>query len=1284
MSYVQHFLAYLFTVTLFFHAGLQSGAALAAPSTPTTDFTVNNDGTATHMTTGLTWKRCAEGQSWSGSTCTGTAQTYTWAAATALTGTFGGKSDWRLPTIAELVTIVERDITNPSINPTVFPSTSAYYFWSGTTYAGSSDNARFVDFGSGNNFYYDKTSSFPVRLVRGGQLLNSSGLYTPTPDFSDLGNGIVTHNKTSLTWKRCAEGQTWDGVTCTGTTATYTWMDAIALAQSYAGYSDWRLPTQNELLTLAEWSATPAINPTIFPNTSTKTYFWSGSSYIGKLGFAWMVNFTDGSDYYANGRTNSFQIRLVRGGYLSPLSGLSISCPSTINSGAGGSCSATASYSDASSKLVSANWSSSNPTVLSVNNGGGLVAITQGADTSVTISASYTENGVTRTAIAPITVKAAATSLTPMVAAGDRFALALRTDGSVVSWGRNDYGQLGNGQAALRTSPAKIAGIDHVISVVAGNGSTLVLRDDGSVWGWGGNGNGELGDGTTQNKSHPVAVKGITGVVKALASTSSHVLAVTADGGVWAWGYGGKSQLGNVSIGDSSTAIKLSGLPSTQTVAAGQWHSLALAADGSVWSWGDNSKGQLGDGGITTARVVPARIAALLDIVAISSKANNNLALDKSGQVWSWGYGGAGALGSGSNGNRTTPAIVSGLPKIVSIVAGNLVSAAIAEDGSVWMWGDNNFGQFGDNQYGYQPSPIKMAALKGYSGISVGDMHAVGYNPGGILQAWGVNSYGQLGVSDVSDRPSPVAVTGVPQFKQISAGGSHTVAVTGDGSVWAWGSNGGGELADGTVAVNNIPGAVQGLGKIAAVAVGAFHSLALAKDGSVWAWGGNANGALGNDTLRNSALPQRIAGLTNVTAVSAGQDYSLGLDANGTVWSWGYAGAGRLGNGITSGNYPKPQPLTSFPGAIRISAGSEHALALRSDGSVWAWGLNNFGQVGDGTTTDRSTPTRVADLSNIFAVAAGGFHSLALDRSGNVWAWGNNCCGQLGDVSSPNSTVPVRIADLVNVVAIAAGLKVSYAITTDGRVWAWGYNGEGELGAGTISAYTPHASPITDIANFQGISGGSGSAVALRTDGTVWAWGRNFEGQIGDATFAQRNTPALTLDTTGDRALDLDPATPNVIPQAKLPPFLIRAFRSGDLSQLTLSIEIKPGSFGTDGIATFQGFSAACSPCDVYVAATLPANAVFMKTTFPDGKIFMENEGRNWVDWLPEWLGNGAFPVFIRGFQFSTGEALKLKVLGNTDTNAIPFGTEILAGYGSSGQEMLAAKRHSTIFTKAK
>ncbi|MDP2903568.1 MAG: DUF1566 domain-containing protein [Methylovulum sp.] len=291
---------------------LFTSTAFATPTTPTSDFIDNNDGTVTHKTTGLTWMRCVLGQTWTGSTCTGTAQTYSYAKAKALTASFAGYSDWRLPNIAELQTIVERENISPAINTSVFPSTPTKPFWSSSPYVGYPDYAWNVVFNSGNVGYgYGRSSSLPVRLVRASQSLGI-GLSTPTTDFTDNNDGSVTHKRTGLVWQRCSVGQTWTGSTCSGGANNYTYNAAQQVTSSLAGYSDWRVPTANELASIVSYDkkTTPVINIAVFPNTPPNA-FWSSSPDVGSANLAWDVYFDDG--YVGNSnRSVSLPVRLVR------------------------------------------------------------------------------------------------------------------------------------------------------------------------------------------------------------------------------------------------------------------------------------------------------------------------------------------------------------------------------------------------------------------------------------------------------------------------------------------------------------------------------------------------------------------------------------------------------------------------------------------------------------------------------------------------------------------------------------------------------------------------------------------------------------------------------------------------------------------------------------------------------------------------------------------------------------------------------------------------------------
>ena len=295
-----------------------AGDAMAAKT-----YTVNEDGTVTDPTTGLIWMRCALGQVWDGMTCTGTASTYTFSRANVLKTTYANQSDWRVPNIRELQTIVDRSVFNPAINSVAFPGTSPSYFWSASVDAGYSGKARDVNFYSGSAVRYDgfKSNTNQVRLVRAGQSFNLLNVSRPTSDYVDHANGTVTHTPTGLMWQRCAFGQTLSPAgRCTGTAGTYTWDQAQQLSSSLAGHTDWRLPTEDELISLVDYNAAASstiLNAQVFPDTPLgsngySSDFWSASADAGYLDYAWLVNFGGGFPRDRDPKSNALQVRLVR------------------------------------------------------------------------------------------------------------------------------------------------------------------------------------------------------------------------------------------------------------------------------------------------------------------------------------------------------------------------------------------------------------------------------------------------------------------------------------------------------------------------------------------------------------------------------------------------------------------------------------------------------------------------------------------------------------------------------------------------------------------------------------------------------------------------------------------------------------------------------------------------------------------------------------------------------------------------------------------------------------
>ncbi len=432
---------------------------------PTSTLQANADGTVTDQKTGLIWMRCSMGQTWNGSTCTGTASTYTFDLADALTGTttFAGQSDWRLPNIRELQTIVHRSAYSPAIDKAAFPNTPNANFFAASPYAPDTSFVWFVSFLDGYASYDHRHANSAVRLVRGGASSGSLiGITRPTSDYVDHGNGTITHTPTNLMWKRCAEGQTWTGSTCSGTASSMTAGQLPLFGNSFAGQTDWRVPTEDELLSLVDYSKSlaPTLNSSAFPATPG-TDFWSSSPNVNSSGYVWSVSFSVGHADMGNDPTSSFAVRLVRGGQsvvMAPVCTLT-AVPAVISAGA--SATLTASCTPAAASYT---WT------------GGTCAGTSVATCTVTPTSTttYSVTGVNASGTsqaASATVSVAAANPTTYTVPG-----TLGNDVFVLTAGNSYYG--GGGNDTFIISPNTLRG-DVTAKIVDSEGDNLIQLVDG-------------------------------------------------------------------------------------------------------------------------------------------------------------------------------------------------------------------------------------------------------------------------------------------------------------------------------------------------------------------------------------------------------------------------------------------------------------------------------------------------------------------------------------------------------------------------------------------------------------------------------------------------------------------------------------------------------------------------------------------------------------------------------------------------------------------------------------
>jgi RHS repeat-associated protein len=386
------------------------------------------------------------------------------------------------------------------------------------------------------------------------------------------------------------------------------------------------------------------------------------------------------------------------------------------------------------------------------------------------------------------------------------------------------------------------------------------------------------------------------------------------------------------------------------SVAGGWYHSLAVKSDGSVSAMGYNGLGQLGNGTVTSSSTtVP--VSGLSGVTAVAGGAYNSVALRSDGTVWTWGWNAVGQLGNGTTADSSVPVPVKDLTGVVAIAAGGSHNLALRNDGTVWAWGINDNGQLGDGTVSMRTVPVLVAGLSGVVGISGGYSHSVAVKADGTVWSWGYNGFGQLGDNTTTERHSPVQAQGLTGVASVAAGWYHTVALKGDGSVRAWGYNAQGQLGNGTTTNAVVPPAGAVLTGIRAISAGAYSSMAVvAADSSVKGWGRNVNGQLGNGTAVDTSTPVLSSTLTGIKGMSA-----------------------------TMGS---------------------HGLALRSDGTVASWGYNPYGALGDGSTSDRTTPVTVSSYNRgttkratygydgsglrVSKTVSGGIKRFAWDRSGGL------------------------------------------------------------------------------------------------------------------------------------------------------------------------------------------------------------------------------------------------------------------------------------------------------------
>jgi alpha-tubulin suppressor-like RCC1 family protein len=689
-------------------------------------------------------------------------------------------------------------------------------------------------------------------------------------------------------------------------------------------------------------------------------------------------------------------------------------------------------------------------------------------------------------------------------------------------------------------------------AITAGDSTTCALNSDGNAYCWGSNYFGALGNGTTTNDSRsPVAVTMPNGVkFKAIGAGVMHSCALTTTGTVYCWGYNSKGKLGNGTTTDSNIPVAVTmpaGVATFTAISVGQSHNCALATTGAAYCWGNNRYAQLGDN-TDTARYIPTAVTMPngVKFTAIAAGWAHTCALTSTGVAYCWGRTDSGESGTGaSTGFNMTPTAAT-MPNGVafkSIDAFGSHTCALTTTGTVYCWGLNSNGQIGDGSTTNRLVPTAVTIPGGLTvtAITAGDLTCAITSTG--TYCWGKNDKGQLGNGTTTNSTTPVAVT-MPTdvtFTAIDAAGwgSYVCAINSAGAAYCWGWNGNGQLGMNNYADRNVPTLVGSDSvpptptQTRTVTSTPTRTSTATQTATVTQTPTRTQTptVTQTPTKTSTATPTSTSTATpepgrwgNFTAITTGYLVTCALNSAGNAYCWGFISGG-LGDGTkTYSNIPVAvaMPAGVTFKSIGAATGGAHICALTTTGTVYCWGANSSGQLGNGTNTDSNIPVAVTMPTDVTftSISVGAYHTCGITTTGTAYCWGASGTFQLGDNPSinRNSNIPVAVVMPAGVkfTAIAAGLNHTCALSTTGAAYCWGGGYNGELGNG-IGGTSKIATAVTMPANvtFTSIDVSNYHTCAISTAGSAYCWAKNDGGQLGDGSTTDRLVPVAVTMPSG-------------------------------------------------------------------------------------------------------------------------------------------------------------------------
>ena len=689
---------------------------------------------------------------------------------------------------------------------------------------------------------------------------------------------------------------------------------------------------------------------------------------------------------------------------------------------------------------------------------------------------------------------------------------------ALFTWGAGSSGAGGRGNTSTVSVPMQVGVQTDWSSVDMGNVNGAAIKLNGTLWTWGDNTDGELGQGDTTDRSCPVQVGSDSDWAEV--SISSHTLAVKTDGTLWSWGMGLNGKLGHGNTTSLSSPVKVGSLTDWSKVSVNLQSSAMLKTDGTIWSMGRNDEGALGVGD-TTARSSPTQVGIATDWASVVVLNREIAAINTSGELWISGLNSSGQLGLGDTTDRSNLTQVGSLTTWNKIAGGYSLFHATQTDGTLWAWGKGNSGGSGQGDTVNRSSPTQIGSLTDWDfpGANYGRT-GVAIKTDGSAWAWGDDTIsGQLGTNTTTDISSPVQIGGATDWQDIdnfsdNSAGIRKINNNAGYALWTWGIGGSGRSGHGNTTNYSSPVQVGTLNEWTKYIAMVYQGMLGVKvDGTLWGWGKGNVGQLGLGNTSTYSSPMQVGNDGNWAKVKGGSQFTIATKTDGTLWGWGDGANGRTGHG-NSTDYNSPVQVGELTDWSNFSvANGGTVVAIKTDGTLWGWGSNSNGQIGDGSATGRNSPVQVGSLTTWSKAVTEGESTLAINTGGELFGWGINNRGQagLGDTTARSS--PVKVGSLTNWADIAAASSstygMSFAINTAGELFSWGDGMYGGTGHGDV---VDRSSPVQvgSLTNWSSLPLDTETAIemtAIKTDGTLWGWGSNNSGRIGIGNTTKYSSP---------------------------------------------------------------------------------------------------------------------------------------------------------------------------------